>query len=152
MKLLKKYIPNCGLSSDIICGFCEETQEDFNETLSLIEKVKFDSGYMFYYSNREGTFANKKLNDNVPLKIKKQRLQKVINKQRENFLASNKNDVGKIFEVLIENYSKKSNKMLFGRNEQYKGVIIPINNHKIGDFVNVKITNYSAATLFGETV
>ena len=112
---IKEIIPNCGLSTDIMCGFHDETEEDHQETLSLMKEVIFDSAFMFKYSERPGTFASNKLKDNVPEEIKKRRLQEIINLQREHSEISNSRDVGKEFEVLIEGYSKKSRNQFFGR-------------------------------------
>lgn len=149
---IKKHIPDCGISTDIICGFCNETEEEFEETVEIMREVEYDSAFMFFYSNREGTYADKKLEDNVPLDIKKSRLQKIIDMQRDISLKKNQEDVGKVFEVLVEGYSKKSDQELFGRNDQNKGVVFPAKNHQIGDFVKVKINECTAAALIGESV
>ncbi len=149
---IKRIIPNCGLSTDIMCGFHSETEEDHQETLSLMREVGFDSAFMFKYSERPGTYAAKKLEDNVSEKIKTQRLQEIIDLQLELSRQSNERDMGKVFEVLVEGFSKRSRDQLFGRNEQNKVVIFDKKDHKIGSFVNVKITDFTSATLFGDTI
>jgi tRNA-2-methylthio-N6-dimethylallyladenosine synthase len=142
----------CGISQDMIAGFCTETEEDHQESISLIEKVKFDYGYMFFYSERPGTPAAKKLTDDVPLETKKRRLQEIIDVQRRISLERNQAFIGKVCKVLIEGYSKKSNEDLQGRNDENKMVIFPKGNLKIGQYVNLKITSCTSATLFGEIV
>ncbi len=148
---IKRIIPGCGLSTDIMCGFHSETEEDHRETLSLMREVGFDSAFMFKYSERPGTYAAKKLEDNVPEEVKKRRLQEIIDLQLERSRQSNERDMGKEFEVLIEGFSKRSREQLFGRNAQNKVVIFDKKNHRIGDFVKVKITGFTSATLFGES-
>ncbi len=149
---IKRIIPDCGISTDIMCGFHSETEEDHQETLSLMKEVGFDSAFMFKYSQRPGTYAAKKLEDNVPEDVKTRRLQEIIDLQLELSRASNERDMNKEFEVLIEGFSKRSREKLFGRNEQNKVVIFDKKNHRIGQFVKVKITGFTSATLFGETV
>lgn len=149
---IKRIIPDCGISTDIMCGFHSETEEDHQETLSLMKEVGFDSAFMFKYSQRPGTYAAKKLEDNVPEDVKTRRLQEIIDLQLELSKASNERDMNKEFEVLIEGFSKRSREQLFGRNEQNKVVIFDKKNHRIGQFVKVKITGFTSATLFGETV
>lgn len=149
---IKRIIPYCGISTDIMCGFHSETEEDHQETLSLMKEVGFDSAFMFKYSQRPGTYAAKKLEDNVPEDVKTRRLQEIIDLQLELSRASNERDMNKEFEVLIEGFSKRSREQLFGRNEQNKVVIFDKKNHRIGQFVKVKITGFTSATLFGETV
>tara|TARA_B100000902_G_scaffold379007_1_gene412884 strand:+ start:64 stop:1479 length:1416 start_codon:yes stop_codon:yes gene_type:complete len=149
---IHKYIPDCGLSSDFITGFCDESEEDHQLTLSLMENVKYHFSYMFYYSERPNTYAQRKLKDNVPEKVKKRRLQEIINAQQKHSLYRNKMCVGKIFEVLIEGVSKKSNTDFYGRTSQNTVVVFKKLNHQIGDFVNIKITNCTSATLIGETI
>lgn len=152
IEAIKRIIPGCGLSTDIMCGYHSETEEDHQETLSLMREVGFDSAFMFKYSERPGTYAAKKLEDNVPEDVKTRRLQEIINLQNELSLISNTNDVGKTFEVLIEGFSKRSKDQLFGRSSQNKVVIFDKNNHRIGEVVKVKITGNTSATLFGEVV
>ncbi|MDD4777960.1 MAG: tRNA (N6-isopentenyl adenosine(37)-C2)-methylthiotransferase MiaB [Fermentimonas sp.] len=149
---IKRIIPDCGLSTDIMCGFHSETEEDHLETLSLMREVGFDSAFMFKYSERPGTYAAKKLEDDVPEEIKTRRLQEIIDLQLELSRASNEKDMGKEFEVLIEGFSKRSREQLFGRNEQNKVVIFDKKNHRIGQFVKVSITGFTSATLFGESI
>lgn len=149
---IKRIIPDCGLSTDIMCGFHSETEEDHLETLSLMREVGFDSAFMFKYSERPGTYAAKKLEDDVPEDIKTRRLQEIIDLQLELSRASNEKDVDKEFDVLIEGFSKRSREQLFGRNEQNKVVIFDKKNHRIGEFVKVRITGFTSATLFGEAI
>ena len=148
---IKKHIPECAISSDFITGFCNETEEDHKETLSLMEEVAFDYSYMFKYSERPNTYAANKLEDNIDDKVKSRRLNEIIEIQNKLSLESNKKDIGKIFEVLVEGISKKSNMKLFGRNSQNKVVVFDKNNYKIGDFVNVTVTDCTSATLIGKT-
>lgn len=149
---IKRIIPGCGLSTDIMCGYHSETEEEHQETLSLMREVCFDYAFMFKYSERPGTYAAKKLEDDVPEEVKSRRLQEIIDLQGECSLESNKRDVGKTFEVLVEGFSKRSREQLFGRTSQNKVVIFDKGNHRIGEFVNVKVTSSTSATLFGETI
>ncbi|MCD6366485.1 MAG: tRNA (N6-isopentenyl adenosine(37)-C2)-methylthiotransferase MiaB [Bacteroidales bacterium] len=148
--MIRKHLPDCAISTDIITGFCDETKSDHRQTLDLMEQVKFDFAYMFKYSERPGTFAAKHLQDNVPEAVKKQRLNEVIDLQNRLSLISNEKDIGKTFEVLIEGISKKSTENYFGRNSQNKVIVFPKGNVRIGDFVQVKVTKVSSATLIGE--
>ena len=150
IEAIKSRIPNCALSSDIFCGFSGETEEDFQETLSLMQIVEYDLAFMFKYSERPGTHAAKHLDDNVPEDVKKERLARMIKLQNKISLKKNKEDIGKIFEVLVEGKSKRSESMLYGRTEQNKVVVFDAGNAKQGDFVNVKILEVSSATLKGE--
>lgn len=149
---IRRIIPDCGLSTDIMCGFHSETEEDHNETLSLMREVRFDSAFMFKYSERPGTFAAKRLEDNVPEEVKVRRLQEIIDLQNQLSQQSNQNDVGKTFEVLVEGFSKRSREQLFGRTDQNKVVIFDKQNYRVGDLVTVRITGHTSATLFGETI
>lgn len=149
---IKRIIPNCGLTTDIFCGFHSETEEDHQLSLSLMEACGFDFAFMFKYSERPGTYASKKLPDNVSEEIKTRRLDEIIKLQGELSRRSNENDLGKVFEVLVEGVSKKSKEQLFGRTQQNKVVIFNRNGHKVGDYVNVRITEVSPATLIGEEV
>lgn len=142
----------CGISSDMIAGFCTETEEEHRDTLSLMDIVQYDFSYMFFYSERPGTLAAKKFVDDIPLDVKKRRLAEIIEKQTALSLLRNRLDVGKVQEILIEGTSKRSEAQLKGRNSANKVVIIPAGKHKKGDYVRVKITDCSAATLFGEVV
>ena len=152
IEAIHKYIPNCGLSSDFITGFCNESEEDHLLTLTLMEQVKYHFSYMFYYSERPNTFAQRQLVDNVPLKTKKRRLQEIINLQQKHSLLRNKSSIDKKYEVLIEGYSKKSNEYFFGRTTENTVVVFKKNGCTVGDFVNVKINNCTSATLLGEVI
>ena len=152
IKAIKKYIPECGLSSDFITGFCNETEQDHKLTLSLMEKVKYNFSYMFYYSERPNTFAQRKLTDNIPLEIKKRRLKEIINAQTKHSLYRNQACIDKKYEVLIEGVSKKSTEEFFGRTSQNTVVVFKKKNANIGDFVNVKINSCTSATLIGELI
>ncbi|MDR2949656.1 MAG: tRNA (N6-isopentenyl adenosine(37)-C2)-methylthiotransferase MiaB [Prevotella sp.] len=152
IEAIKRIIPGCGLSTDIMCGFHSETEEDQEETLSLMREVGFDSAFMFKYSERPGTYAARKLEDDIPDDIKVKRLQEIIELQNECSLESNKKDIGKTFEVLVEGFSKRSKEQLFGRTSQNKVVIFDKGSHRIGDFVTVRITGNTSATLFGEAI
>lgn len=149
---IKRIIPGCGLSTDIMCGFHSETEEDHQETLSLMREVGFDSAFMFKYSERPGTYAAKKLQDDVPEEVKSRRLQEIIDLQLELSRQSNERDLGKEFVVLVEGVSKKSREQLFGRNEQNKVIIFDKNNHRIGQYVKVRVSGCTPATLLGEPV
>ena len=147
---IKKYLPDCSISTDIIAGFCDETEEDHRETLSLMEWVKYDFAFMFKYSERPNTFAARKYKDNVAEEIKTRRLNEIIALQNKLSAESKKQDIGKIYEVLIEGTSKKSKEYLFGRNSQNKVIVFPKEDATIGDYVNVKILRSTSATLIGE--
>ena len=149
IKNIKKLIPNCGISHDMITGFPNESDKDHEQTLSLMEKVKYDFGYMFKYSERPGTYAAKKFEDNVEESIKKIRLQQIIDLQRQHSHYRTKQYIGKVVEVLIEKESKKSTLHWAGRNEQNTMVVFPKESHKIGDFVKVKVLECTSATLIG---
>lgn len=142
----------CGISSDMIAGFCTETEQEHQDTLSLMDIVEYDFSYMFYYSERPGTLAAKKYTDDIPLDVKKRRLQEIIEKQNQLSLRRNRLDVGKIHRVLIEGTSKRSDDQLKGRNSANKMVIFPKGNLQIGEYVDVLVTDCTAATLFGEKV
>ncbi|WP_462249999.1 tRNA (N6-isopentenyl adenosine(37)-C2)-methylthiotransferase MiaB [Ekhidna sp.] len=141
----------CGISSDMIAGFCSETEEEHKETISLMDYVKYDFSYMFFYSERPGTLAAKKYEDDIPLETKKRRLQEIIDKQQKISLERNKLDVGKNFKVLVEGTSKRSKAKMQGRNSANKVIIFDADVPK-GTYVNVKVTDCTAATLFGELV
>lgn len=146
---IRRILPDCAISTDLFCGFHSETEEDYAETLSLMREVGFDSAYLFKYSERPGTYAAKHLADDVPEEVKVRRLQGLIDLQNELSEASNLRDVGKEFEVLVEGFSKRSREQLFGRTSQNKVVIFDKAGYRIGQFVNVKITRATSATLFG---
>ena len=141
---------DCGISSDMIAGFCSETEEEHQDTLTLMDLVKYDFSYMFYYSERPGTLAAKKYVDDIPLDVKKRRLKEIIAKQQEISLKRNQRDIGKVFEVLIEGRSKRSDQQLQGRNSANKVVIFDDPGLKKGTYAQVKVNDCSAATLFGE--
>lgn len=149
---IKTLIPDCGITTDVFCGFHNETAEDHQETLSLMRAVGYDWAFMFKYSEREGTYAAKHLPDNISEDVKSKRLEEIIQLQQELSLKSNQSDIGKVFEVLAEGVSKKSRDELYGRNQQNKVIVFPKGNYKPGDFVNVKVTACSSATLRGELV
>ena len=140
----------CAISSDMIAGFCTESEADHKDTLSLMDYVHYDFSYMFYYSERPGTLAAKKYKDDVPLATKKRRLHEIITKQREHALLRNQEDVGHTYRVLIEGVSKKSNTFLQGRTSTNKVVVFPKDCHQKGTYVSIKITGCNGATLFGE--
>ena len=142
----------CGISSDMIAGFCTETEEEHQDTLSLMDIVKFDFSYMFYYSERPGTLAAKKFTDDIPLETKKRRLQEIIDKQSKHSYERNLLDIGQVQEVLIEGLSKRSDEQYKGKNSANKVVIISKGHFNVGDYINVKITECTPATLFGEVV
>lgn len=149
---IRKYIPDCGITTDMFTGFYDESEEDFQETLSLMREVGFDGAFMFKYSERPGTYASKHMPDNVSEEIKIDRLNRMIALQNELSAESNRRDIGKTFEVLVEGFSKRSREQLFGRTGQNKVVVFNKGNHHIGDFVKVKVTESSSATLIGEEV
>lgn len=140
---------DCGISMDLIAGFCSETETEHQDTLSLMEAVHYDFGYMFYYSERPNTPAHKNLKDDIDLETKKRRLQEIINLQQAHSLLRNQKDVGKTFKVLVEGVSKRSADYLMGRNSQNKVVIFPKGNLQKGQYAHVKIHSCSAATLLG---
>ena len=150
--LIRKHIPDCGISTDMFTGFHSETEEDHQETLSLMREVGYDSAFMFKYSERKGTYASKNLPDDVPEEVKLRRLQEMIDIQMELSLQSNKNDIGKEFEVLVEGYSKRSREQLSGRTSQNKVVLFDNQGQKVGDLVRVRIKDASAITLFGDII
>ncbi len=142
---------DCGISSDMIAGFCTETEEEHQDTLSLIDYVKYDFSYMFFYSERPGTLAAKKYEDDIPLAIKKRRLQEIMARQKEASIERNQRDIGKTFKVLVEGVSRKSNKQMQGRNSANK-VIVFDGAYPKGTYLQVKVHDCSAATLFGEVI
>ena len=149
---IRRILPDCGISQDIICGFPNETEEDHQDTLSLMDYVKYDFGFMFMYSERPGTPAAKKLEDNIHVDVKKRRLQEVVARQQQHGLYRTKKFVGQTVEVLIEKESKKSKKYWSGRNQQNTVVVFPKGNFKVGDFVNVKVEDCTSATLIGKVI
>ncbi len=149
---LRRYIPDCGISTDVFCGFCGETLQDHADTLSLMREVGYDSAFMFKYSERPGTYAARHFEDDVHEEEKIRRLNEIIALQNELSLESNRRDVGKTFEVLVEGYSKRSREQMCGRSQQNKMIVFPKGDTKPGDLVLVKITEASSATLIGELV
>ena len=149
---IREAMPDCGISSDMFTGFHNETEEDFEETLSLMREVGFDSSFMFKYSERPGTFAAKHLPDNVSEEVKIDRLNRMIALQNELSLCSNRNDVGKTFEVLVEGYSKRSKDDMFGRTQQNKVIVFPAGETKVGDRVMCVVEKATSATLIGHRV
>ena len=149
---IRRIIPDCGLSTDIFVGYHSETEEDHQMSLSLMRECGYDSAFMFKYSERPGTYASKHLPDDVPEETKIARLNEMIALQNNLSAESNRKDIGKVFEVLVEGFSKRSREQLFGRTQQNKVVVFDKGNHHIGDFVKVKITESSSATLKGTEV
>ncbi|MDR2621093.1 MAG: tRNA (N6-isopentenyl adenosine(37)-C2)-methylthiotransferase MiaB [Dysgonamonadaceae bacterium] len=147
---IRRILPEASVSTDLFCGFPSETEEDHRKTLSLMREVGFDSAFMFKYSERPGTYAAKNLPDSVPENEKVKRLEEIIALQLELSLMRNKEDIGKVVEVLVEGFSKRSREQLFGRTSQNKVVIFNKEKYRVGDSVKVKISDASAATLFGE--
>ena len=149
---IRRIIPDCGLSTDIFSGYHSETEEDHQESLSLMHECGYDSAFMFKYSERPGTYASKHLPDDIPEEVKIRRLNEIIELQNQLSAESNAKDVGKVFEVMVEGVSKRSKEQLFGRTQQNKVVVFNRGTHHIGDFVMVKVTASSSATLIGEEV
>jgi tRNA-2-methylthio-N6-dimethylallyladenosine synthase len=149
---IRTIIPNCSISQDMIAGFPTETEEDHQDTLSLMEYVKYDFGFMFAYSERPGTLAARKMEDDVPEEVKKRRLNEIIDLQQRIALERTKRFVGQTVEVLVEKDSKRSDKQWSGRNSQNTVVVFPKENYKPGDFVLVKISDCTSGTLIGEAV
>lgn len=152
IEAIRNIVPDCGISTDIFCGFHNESEEDFQQTLDLMKWVNYDLAFMFKYSERPGTYAYKNLEDNIPEEIKSERLTKMIELQNQLSLKSNQKDIGKVFEVLVEGVSKKSEDELFGRSSQNKVIVFPKKDFKIGDFVQVKVTDCTQATMRGEAI
>ncbi len=150
---IRNIIPDCAISTDVICGFCTETEEDHQETLSIMEYAQYSMAYMFFYSERPGTLAARKYEDDIPEEVKKRRLNEVIELQRAISLKHNLNDIGKQYEVLIEGDSKKSGEQFKGRNSQNKMIVFDkIDGIKAGDYVNVEVTEATSATLLGKII
>ena len=150
VKAIRDIVPECGLTTDIFVGYHNETEEDHQLSLSLMEEVGYDSAFMFKYSERPGTYASKHLPDNVPEEVKLRRLKELIDLQTRLSAEANRRDEGKVFDVLIENFSKRSKEQLCGRTEQGKMVVFDKGCHHIGETVKVRIDGSSSATLFGE--
>lgn len=152
IEAIRRIVPDASISTDIITGFCTETEEEHQDTLSLMEQVRYSMAYMFFYSERPGTVAAKKLTDDIPEPVKKRRLQEVVDLQMEHSHEHNKQQIGKTFEVLVEGVSYRSDEDLFGRNSQNQVIVFPKQNLRPGDYANVKVTDCTKATLIGEVV
>lgn len=149
---IREIIPDCGLSTDMITGFCTETEEEHQDSISLMQYCKFDLAYLYYYSERPGTLAARRFKDDVPLDVKKRRLQELVDLYREHSLQSMQKDVGKTFKVLIEGTSKKNDQEFYGRNDQNKVIVFPKYNFKPGDYVLVNVQKCTSGTLIGDVV
>lgn len=149
---IRAVMPDCAITSDLFCGFHDESEEDFQETLSLMREVGYEASFMFKYSERPGTYAAKYLEDNVPEEVKIRRLQEMIDLQSQLSLESNLRDVGRVVEVLIEGFSKRSREQLFGRTQQNKVVVFDKQGYRIGQYVQVLVESATAATLLGKPV
>ena len=147
---IRRFVPNATIGTDVFCGFHDETEEDHQLTLSLMREVGFDTAFMFKYSEREGTHASKHLKDNVPEDVKIRRLNEIIALQNELSLESNRREIGKTVEVLVEGFAKRSREQMYGRTSQYKTVVFPSKDRHIGEIIQAKITSASAATLIGD--
>ena len=152
VEAIRRYMPDCAITTDLIAGFAHETEDEHAETLSLMREVGYDFAYMFKYSERPGTFAQRNLGDDIPEDVKTRRLTEIIDLQNKLSEESNKRDIGKEFEILVECTSKRSEEQLSGRTSQNKMVVFDRHNFKVGDYVKVRITGCSSATLFGEVV
>lgn len=149
---IREIVPDCGISTDVFVGFHNESEDDYQQTLALMKEVMFDSAFMFKYSERPGTVASRNLPDNVDEEVKGRRLQELIDMQVEISHQSNLKDVGKVFEVLVEGVSKKKSDELFGRSSQNKVIVFPDNGAKVGELVQVRVTECTPATLIGEAI
>lgn len=149
---IRRILPACGISTDIITGFCGETASDHQETLSIMQEVKYNLAYMFSYSERPGTPAEKKFDDDVPAEIKSSRLAEIVDLQHKQQHLLHRQDVGLVYEVLAEGVSKRSEDHLFGRTTQNKVIIFPKDKVEVGDYVNVKVKTFTSATLLGEVI
>lgn len=149
---IREYMPDCGISSDIIAGFCTETEEDHQETLDVMRYARYDMSYMFFYSERPGTLAQRRYKDDIPEEVKKRRLQEIVELQNQLSAESNRQDIGKTFKVLIEGNSKRSEQDWMGRNSQNKVIVFPKESHvlKPGDYVQVTVHDSTQATLLGK--
>lgn len=149
---IRRYLPDCAITTDLIAGFCSETEQDHQQTLSLMREVGYEFAYMFKYSERPNTKAARTMQDDVSEEVKTARLTQIIDLQNELSLESNRRDIGKRFEVLIEGTSKRSDDQLYGRTSQNKVVVLPRENFKVGDYVTVQVSECSSATLIGKAV
>jgi tRNA-2-methylthio-N6-dimethylallyladenosine synthase len=149
VEAIRRIIPDCGLTTDMFTGYHSETEEDHRQSLSLMRECRFDASFMFRYSERPGTYASKHLPDNVPEEVKIRRLNEMIELQNQLSLERNRECIGHEYEVLAEGYSKRSRQQLYGRTEQNRTVVFDKGSHKPGDFLTVRITDATSATLFG---
>ncbi len=149
---IRHYMPDCAITTDLIAGFSGETEEEHAETLSLMREVGYEFAYMFKYSERPGTFASKHLPDDISDEVKTARLQEIIELQNQLSEQSNRRDVGKEFEILVEGFSKRSKEQMFGRTSQNKVVVFDRGEHKVGDYVRVRVLSCTSATLMGEEI
>ncbi|QJB29978.1 tRNA (N6-isopentenyl adenosine(37)-C2)-methylthiotransferase MiaB [Chitinophaga oryzae] len=149
---IREILPDCGLSTDVICGFCSETEEEHQETMDIMRFAAYDLAYMYFYSERPGTLAQRRYQDDIPEEVKKRRLAEVVELHRRQSEQNMKNDVGKTFKVLIEGTSKRSEEHLFGRNDQNKVIVFPRENFKKGEYVMVKVDSCTSGTLIGTAV
>jgi tRNA-2-methylthio-N6-dimethylallyladenosine synthase len=151
---IREIMPDCGISSDVIAGFCTEEEKDHQDTLSIMEHSRYDMSYMFFYSERPGTLAQRRYKDDVPEDVKKRRLQEIVELQNRLSRESNQRDLGKTFKVLIEGNSKRSETDWMGRNSQNKVIVFPKEAHELkkGDYVMVNVTDCTQATLLGKIV
>jgi len=149
---IRTIIPNCAISTDMISGFCSETEKEHEDSKDLMEKTKYDMAYMFFYSERPGTLAQKKFEDDVPLDVKKRRLTEIINIQSVSSLEQNQKSIGQVYEVLIEGVSRKNDQEFKGRTSQNKVVIFPREDYKLSQYVTVKVNSCTSATLIGEAI
>lgn len=152
IRAIREIIPGCGITTDLFCGFCTETEEDHLETLSMMEQVEFDTSFMFKFSMRPGTYAHMHFEDDVPEEVKSRRLEEIISLQNRLSLESNHRDIGKVVEVLVEGVSKKKKSEFFGRSSENKLVVFPKKEVQFGDYVRVRINACSQTTLIGEIV
>ena len=152
IKKIREIIPDCAITTDIITGFCDESDAEHNDTISIIKEVEWEFAYMYKYSERPKTLAQRRFKDNVPENIKSNRLTEIINVQRNNSAKKNLKQIGKVHKVLIEGYSKKSKLHMSGRNDHNTKVVFPIKNCKKGDYALVKINDCTTATLIGEII
>ncbi len=152
VEAIRRIVPDCGLSTDIFVGYHSETEEDHQQSLDLMREVGYDSAFMFKYSERPGTYASKHLPDDVPEEVKIRRLNELIHLQTEMSAVANRRDEGKVFDVLVEGFSKRSRQQLFGRTGQNKVVVFDKGSHHIGDTVRLRITSSTSATLMGEEI
>ncbi len=152
IRMIREVLPDCGITTDVFCGFPSETDDDHQDSLALMKEVRFDFAFMFKYSERPGTYAADHLPDDVDEEVKSARLQEIISLQGEIGLASNRSDIGKVFDVLAEGTSKKSKVQLYGRNQQNKVIVFPMEDKKPGDIVRVVVTDCTGATLKGDRV